>query len=114
MIPETNVGIDIIEISRFKQKPFKKNKNLYDSLFTESEILHCLKYSDPYPHFAGIFSAKEAIIKCINKSFRMTDIEIVWNNNGKPRILLRSQKAKNISISISHSQSIAIAIAISS
>jgi|SRR5579872_957831 len=111
MISKTKIGTDIIETQSFRQKPFEKNKNFYNSIFTESELFHCMKYSDPHPHFAGIFAAKEAIIKCLEKPVRMTDIEICWNDNGRPKAIIRSQK-RNIDISISHTRSIALAVAI--
>ncbi len=54
-----NVGIDVIEIKRFREKPLnKENASFYHSIFTKSELLYCTKYSDPYPHIAGIFSKR--------------------------------------------------------
>ena len=111
--PKINVGTDIIEIQRFRRRPVKTNMSFYNSIFTNSELVHCLKYSDPYPHLAGIFAAKESVIKCSSKRLRMTDVAIVQDTNGKP-VAITHYKNKLIKtrISISHTQSLAIDIAI--
>jgi phosphopantetheine--protein transferase-like protein len=110
-----NVGVDIIEIRRFRNKPLNKdNASFYHSIFTESELMYCMKYSNPYPHIAGIFAAKESILKCLTIPLRMIDIEIKHNQDGNPSTIIRSKKTKAIQarVSISHTKSIAIAAAV--
>ena len=109
-----NVGIDVIEIERFRNKPLNnENASFYHSIFTESELSYCTKYSDPYPHLAGIFAAKESILKCLTTPIEMIEIEISHNREGKPHIATHTKiKATQARISISHTRSIAIAIAI--
>jgi holo-[acyl-carrier protein] synthase len=87
--------------------------SFYNSVFTESELKHCLKYSDPYPHLAGIFAAKEATMKCLDKSLSLIDIEITHDMRGKPSaVTMLKKKAVKVKISISHTASTAIAVAI--
>ena len=112
MTSKINIGTDVVEIQRFRRKPLGKNRSFYDSLFTRSELSYCIKYADPYTHFAGIFAAKEAVIKCLDESVRMTDIEIFWNNRGKPKVAIRDHKKNNTSVSISHTRSIALAVVV--
>jgi phosphopantetheine--protein transferase-like protein len=109
-----NVGIDVIEIDRFRNKPLnKKNESFYNSIFTKSELSYCMKYSDPYPHLAGIFAAKESLLKCLTTPIEMTEIEISHNPDGKPHISVHTKiKATQMRISITHTRSIAMAIAI--
>jgi holo-[acyl-carrier protein] synthase len=110
-----NVGIDVIEIERFRNKPLNdENASFYHSIFTESELLYCMKYSDPYPHFAGIFAAKESILKCLTSPIKMIEIEINHSRDGKPRIAAPSKKIKAMQakVSITHTRSIAIAVTI--
>jgi holo-[acyl-carrier protein] synthase len=110
-----NVGIDVIEIERFRNKPLNnENASFYHSIFTESELLYCMKYSDPYPHFAGIFAAKESILKCLTRPIKMIEIEISHNRDGKPRIAAHTKKIKAMQarVSITHTRSIAIAVTI--
>jgi holo-[acyl-carrier protein] synthase len=108
-----SVGTDIVEINRFRRKPLKANASFYDSIFNKSELMYCLKYSDPYPHLAGIFAAKEAVLKCSDQLLRMTDIEVSRHTDGKPTAVAHCQKKDiNAKISISHTRSLAIAVAI--
>jgi phosphopantetheine--protein transferase-like protein len=109
-----NVGIDVIEIERFRNKPLnRKNESFYHSIFTKSELSYCMKYSDPYPHLAGIFAAKESLLKCLTTPIKMIEIEISHNPDGKPHISAHTKiKATQVRISITHTRSIAMAIAI--
>jgi holo-[acyl-carrier protein] synthase len=109
-----DVGIDVIEIERFRNKPLNKgNASFYHSIFTESELSYCMKYSDPYPHLAGIFAAKESLLKCLTTPIEMIEIEISHNPDGKPHIATHTKiKATQVRISITHTRSIAVAIAI--
>jgi phosphopantetheine--protein transferase-like protein len=114
-VKDLNVGVDVIEIRRFRKKPLNnENSSFYHSIFTKKELLYCMKYSDPYPHIAGIFAAKESLIKCVARPPKMTEIEINHTREGKPQITIYSRKERNMQaqISITHTRSIAIAIAI--
>jgi len=114
-IESLNIGTDIIEVKRFRNKPLNdRNTGFYHSVFTKSEMIYCSKFSDPYPHLAGIFAAKESIIKCLNKPTKMIDIEITHGQYGKPTAAIHRKRKNTITtwISISHTKSLAIAVAI--
>jgi len=106
-----NIGTDIIEISRFKNKPLEHNRTFYNSIFTVDEIAYCQKFKDPYSHFAGIFAAKEATIKCMGKPFSMSKIQLYWDKDGRPHVEIAQEKIQ-INVTISHTQTIAIAVAV--
>ncbi len=42
----SNIGIDIINIEKFKKKEYVKNKKFYEKIFTSSEIKYCLKFKN--------------------------------------------------------------------
>lgn len=110
---KTSIGIDIAEVGRFRNKPLDRNGGFYNSIFTPREIKYCIKFVDPYPHFAGIFAAKEAVMKCIRIKYRMTNIEIRRDIQGKPTPSLRTKKETlNLDLSISHTETLAIAVAL--
>ncbi len=110
---KTSVGIDIAEVDRFRKKPLDRNTGFYNSIFTPREIKYCMKFVDPYPHFAGIFAAKEAVTKCIGIKCRMTNIEICRDNRGKPAPTLHGKKKTlNLDLSVSHTETLAIAVAV--
>ena len=111
MKQKINIGTDIIEVDRFRKKPIRKNRKFYASIFTKLELKHCQNYSDIYPHLAGIFSAKEAVIKCVDLPLKLADIEVSWDKNGRPLVIINSKK-NNVHISISHTKSLAIAVAV--
>jgi holo-[acyl-carrier protein] synthase len=113
---KTSVGIDIEEVDRFRKKPLDRNVGFYNSIFSQREIKYCIKFVDPYPHFAGIFAAKEAVIKCVRIKCRMTNIEICRDSRGKPALSLRTKKKKKktltLDLSISHTEMLAIAVVV--
>ena len=105
------VGNDIIEIERIKKSIHTYKKRLLNRLFTEKEQAYCLRYKDPIPHFAGRFSAKEAIAKALGTGFgehiSWLDIEILPNSHGKPEVAFSKKAASyfnqpKILLSISH------------
>ena len=113
-----SIGIDIVEIDRFRKHNLKNQRKFYDRLFNDYEISYCLKFKDPYPHFAGLFAAKEAIFKALNEfsNLGLFDIYIKHTKNGKPYVkpdFWESQdfpeKELAIEVSISHTKKHAIA-----
>ena len=108
MVPITT-GIDIVEVKRFRKVPFKKNHNFYMKNFDSKEIEYCLKFKDPYPHFAGKFAAKESFQKAIRKSVPMIEIHTKHGSLGEPILNCNKVKCKKIEISISHEKHYAIA-----
>ena len=65
MIESLGVGIDIVEVDRFKKKKYEKNKIFYKKIFVCSEINYCLKFKNSAERFAAKFAIKEAVIKSI-------------------------------------------------
>jgi holo-[acyl-carrier protein] synthase len=110
-LKNTAIGIDIMDVSRFKKISFEKHKTFYKKIFIDSEINYCLKYSSPHIHFAGIFAAKEAIIKCLSNPIKISSIKIMWCDDGKPFVEI-DQISSKFTISISHTNTTAIAIAL--
>ena len=107
------IGIDIVEINRFRKKKIFGNENFYEKIFTKSEITYCKKFIDPYPHFAGKFALKEAVQKSINENLVFKKIK-TFHSNSKPKIKLQNSKEKYEFISsISHENEFAIAVVIS-
>jgi holo-[acyl-carrier protein] synthase len=115
------LGNDIVEISRVRQSIERHGQHFVGRLFTQKEQDFCYKYQDPVPHFAGRFSAKEAIAKALGTGFGAQvgwhDIEILSNELGKPIVHLSlALKGRfnhpRIHVSISHSTDYATAVAI--
>ena len=114
LIEKDGIGIDIIDVERFRKKIFKQNLKFYQRIFLESEIKYCLRFKSPYEHFAGKFALKESVIKSIRDKISFLDIQ-TSNSKYGPTISLLGKKAKKYSFlcSVSHEKKFAIAVVIS-
>ena len=115
------IGTDIIEIERIRKSIDNHGKSLISRIFTLKEQNYCTKYKDPIPHFAGRFSAKEAIVKALGTGFTehitWQDIEIINDQSGKPTVcfgvnLREKTHETHMLLSISHCKLYATATAI--
>ena len=111
-IEKFGIGIDIVKISRFKNKPYSKNQRFYKKLFLMSEIRYCLKFKDNTIHFAGKFAIKESVKKSIRQDVSFLDIETYYLNS-KPKIKLKNNLDYNFLVSMSHEKEFAIATVVS-
>ena len=113
MLNNISIGIDIVDVKRFKQIPFKSKSGFYKKIFQKSEIDYCLKYKNPYEHFAGKFAIKEAVIKSIPDKVSMIDIE-TYHRKSKPHVKIKKLKKNYLfRISISHEHDLAVAVVLS-
>ena len=107
------IGIDIIEVSRFRKKKYEENKNFYKKIFVKSEINYCLKFKNSAERFAGKFALKEALIKSIDRKIRFSEIE-TSHLKSKPIVRIKKSRGKyNFLASLSHENDFAIAVVIS-
>lgn len=114
-------GTDIIEINRIEEAIESLGDKFLNRVFTKREIEYCeSKKKQKYQHYAGRFAAKEAIFKAISElleskyEIKWTDIEILNNENSKPKVNLnlKLKNVENIDISISHCKQYATATAL--
>ena len=115
VLKQISVGTDIEQVKRFK---LDRKASLLGKFFTERELNYCFSKKWPALHLAGRYAGKEALIKAVNdlqgKNYRFSDIEIINDSQGIPRVFTRSKELKDIlmKISLSHSKDYAIAFAI--
>lgn len=112
MLEKFGIGVDIIEVNRFKEKPYKTNQNFYKKIFRDSEIKYCLNKKDPSQSFAVKFAIKESVIKSINKQIDFLDI-ITDHLDSKPIVSLLNDSSYSFLVSVSHESLNAIAVVIS-
>ena len=106
-----NIGIDVINIERFKKKEYTKNKKFYRKIFTNSEIKYCLKFKNSSEHFAGKFAIKEAVRKSVKEKVPFNKI-LTTHKDSKPKIVLKMKLNYEFLVSVSHEANIALAIVI--
>ena len=111
MLENFGIGIDIVDINRFKETPYKEKITFYEKIFDKKEIEYCLQFKDPYPHFAGKFAVKEAVIKSIPDKIPFLDIKTSNSKHG-PIVSIVGNLVKKYSflVSISHEKEYAIAV----
>ncbi len=123
-----SIGIDVIEIQRFRAYTPSEYSRFYERIFNEYEFEYCTDHSDPYPHFAGIFAAKEAVFKAVSKfiPLSLSQISIHHDEKGRPLVWLEKKEIipqidgkwlKNsenlvVEVSITHSSDLALAWAL--
>lgn len=112
MLENIGIGVDISDVEKFRQIPFRSKPGFYRKLFNPSEIKYCLKFKNYYEHFAGKFAIKEAVKKSIPDRISMLDIETYYVKS-KPHVRLKSNKKYAFHVSVSHENNIAIAIVLS-
>ena len=114
-------GVDIVKVDRI-EKVVNRTSSFLKGSFTDNEIEYINKKKNKYETIAGFFAAKEAMSKALGtgfRGFRLTDIEIITNDLGKPEILLSEKiqelfklKSYRAHLSISHTKDDAIAFVV--
>jgi len=106
-----NVGVDIIDIDRFRG--VKREAPFIKRTYTSKELDYCYGYSDPAPHLAATFAGKEAVVKSIGtkQGASLGSIEILRNGDGVPYVRVNGVDSDEIKVSLSHSKNHAVAVA---
>lgn len=118
------IGIDIVDIPRFRKTLVRRGRRFIDRIFLPSEQKYCRAKASPWVHYAGRFAAKEAVAKAfgtgIGGEIGWLDIEIVSSGSGAPvvilssraRRLMRARRVKSVAASISHTHASTMAAAL--
>ncbi|MBW2996657.1 holo-ACP synthase [Candidatus Woesearchaeota archaeon] len=99
------LGTDIVYIPRLEK--LMQNEKFIKRVFHASE---CRDYR--VEHIAGIFAAKEAFFKAINKKPDWLKIEVRNQKTGRPRLIVSNElgmQLDNLDVSISHDNDYAMA-----
>ena len=116
-------GVDIVDILRIKHV-MERRKLFKKKVFTSYETSFCSARSNPFPHFAARFAAKEAFLKALGIGLggfggvnRLKEIEVKSEQTGQPIIFLSGSVKKltiaksitQITVSLSHTLELAVA-----
>lgn len=104
---ESAVGIDMEEVDAMPKANDFREAEFYKMNFAATEIAHCILQPNPYASFAGLFAAKEAIVKAnnSNRNKPFSAIIIEHDPEGKPTYA-------GYSLSVSHTNNMAVAVAV--
>ncbi len=101
------VGIDIESVDALPVVSDFREDHFYQRNFSDREIAHCILQNQPLVSFAGLFAAKEALIKAGLTGFTngLGAIEIIHTGEGRPLY-------PGFTLSIAHTDQVAVAIAL--
>jgi holo-[acyl-carrier protein] synthase len=118
------LGTDIVEIVRIGRMVERHGELFLQRVYTEGEIRYCQRRKECYPHFAGRWAAKEAVMKTLGTGWTRgvgwQDIEVQSAKSGQPSIAIHGGARDHanqlgideILITISHCRAYATATAI--
>jgi holo-[acyl-carrier protein] synthase len=117
------VGLDAVGVERL-QRLVEGDARRQERLFTTSELEYCRGKRRCYEHMAARFAAKEAVLKAfgtgISQRMRWTDVEVLNERSGRPRVRLGGAVAafaeqhglRDLDVSLSHTEGLALAQAV--
>lgn len=118
------VGLDVVEIGRFRLAMKRQGRRLLDRTFTPGERRYCDAQRDPAPHYAARFAAKEAVLKALGTGWsggiRWTDVEVVRGRSGPATVRLGGRAKRRgdglrvgcVHLSLTHTEGVAAAVAV--
>ena len=113
-------GVDVVELSRFRQALRAGGQRFLRRVFTDREAAYArARRRTRLLHLAGRFAAKEAVIKAVSqvdprRLLAMHQVEVRNDRLGRPHIVLHDGRRGRlrVHISLSHVESVAVASAI--
>lgn len=117
------VGVDIVGVARITRL-LAEQPEIAATLFTPRELAYCAGKRRRDEHLAARFAAKEAVLKAfgtgLGQRMRWTDVEIINEALGRPRVCLHGEVAAwaqrrgltDLDVSLSHTAELAIAQAV--
>jgi holo-[acyl-carrier protein] synthase len=117
------VGTDIVDVSRLARS-MRRRSAFADAVFGPDERGFCDSQRHPELHYAARFAAKEAFLKALGLGIldgvALTDIEVVCDREGQPRLRLGPTAATALSraggdaavLSLSRERRMAIAMVV--
>ncbi len=108
------IGCDIVEIKRF----LNTNPKFMSKYFCQSEIEYINSKPNKPQTMAGLFSAKESVLKALGKGIgdglSIFDIEISHNPLGQPFVKIHQEQFSSLDlrITISHTDENAMSVCV--
>jgi holo-[acyl-carrier protein] synthase len=121
---QLRVGVDLVGVERL-ERLLAEHTDLHEELFTASELEYCRGKRRCSEHLAARFAAKEAVLKAfgtgMSQRMRWTEIEVLNERSGRPRVHLRGSVASfaerhrlsQLDVSLTHTEGMALAHAVS-
>ncbi len=89
-MPVRGIGVDVVKVERLMRSLERFGARMERRLFTEGELAYCRGFSDPLPHLAARFAAKEAASKALGTGMSggigFRQFEVVQPGGRQPRL----------------------------
>lgn len=110
------VGVDIVDVKRLGAA-VRRCEAFLRRNFSEGELSYCLPLAACHHHLAARFAAKEAVCKALGAGVALSEVEVVKESNGAPRVRLSGRALsehsdKRLLLSLSHDGDYAVAFCI--
>ncbi|HUE77040.1 MAG TPA: holo-ACP synthase [Longimicrobiales bacterium] len=117
-------GMDLISIERLRGFRHRHGERGLARLFTDGELLYCLRLADPAPSLAARFAAKEAFFKAVGLGWGTggdwREVEVRRDSRGAPELNLygraaaaaRARSAARFYLSLTHTAEMAGAVVV--
>lgn len=113
------IGVDVAAVERIRGLLERHGERFLKRIFTQTERDYSETFSDPFPHLAARFAAKEATYKAIPNPgpIRWKEIEVRNDPTGKPHLFLSGETLSRAQVqgpilchlSLAHDAGVAIA-----
>jgi holo-[acyl-carrier protein] synthase len=113
------IGIDAVDLPRFR-RVLERRPTIVERVFTPGELAYAEASTDPAPHLAARFAAKEAVLKALGVGIGAVgwrDMEVLRSDGGAPSLSLTGRAAdlgqrRGVTrwhVSLSHTDTVAVA-----
>ena len=96
------IGTDLCDARRIERSLSKFGQRFKDRIFTTGEQSYCDAKSGAHHYYAKRFAAKEALAKALSGphtgSLSWTDVEVVNDPSGRPRLVLHGGAKRRLQI----------------
>ncbi len=103
------IGIDIVDVSRFKRAVERWGDKFCKRVFTVTELDYCFRQRFPERHLAARFAAKVSLFKALGKSLNFKDVEVTRGPDGPKFKVSGLTDVFNFTLSITHDRDLSIA-----
>jgi len=116
------MGIDLVENSRVEKIVKKWGDKFINRIFSDEEIKYCDKHVNASIHYGVRFAAKESFLKALGiglgMGVKLSDIEVINDENGKPSLNLygeaknqiKKRKITKVHLSLTHTKNYSTAV----
>ena len=89
-MPVRGIGLDFVKVERIVEALGRFGERMERRIFTEAEMASSRSFSDPLPHLAARFAAKEAASKALGTGMSQgvgwKDFEVIQPGGRQPRL----------------------------